>query len=98
LEARGYNWGDDPYSTFHLTIGKQQLYRFEADYRNIAYFNSLPSFANPLLARGVFLSERSFDVRRRLSSFTLDLLPGRRFIPYLAYDRSSESGDGVTTS
>ena len=97
LEVRGYNWGDDPYSTFHLTAGKQRLYRLDADYRNIAYFNSLPSFADPLLDRGVFVSERSFDVRRRLSSFTLDLLPGRRITPYLAYDRSAESGDGVTT-
>jgi len=97
LDVRAYNWGDDPYSTVHLTAAKQRLYRLDADYRNIAYFNSLPSFDNPLLDRGVFVSQRSFDVRRKLSSFTLDLLPGRTITPYLAYDRSAESGDGVTT-
>ena len=97
IEARGYNWGDDPYTTLHVNARKARLYDFNADYRNIAYFNSLPSFADPLLARGVILNERSFDVRRRMSSFELNLLPGNWLVPYLAYDRNSGSGNGITT-
>ena len=97
IEARGYNWGDDPYTTLHVNARKARLYDFNADYRNIAYFNSVPSFADPLLSRGVILNERSFDVRRRMSSFELNLLPGNWLVPYLAYDRNSEYGDGITT-
>ena len=93
---RGYNWGDDPYSTFHLDATKTKLYDFTADYRNIAYFNYLPSYADPLIARGVFLNEQSFDTRRRTTSIQLDLLPGNWFVPYLAFDRGSGSGYGVT--
>jgi hypothetical protein len=97
LEARAYNWGDDPYSTLRVNARKAKRYDFNADYRNIAYFNSLPSFADPLLARGVMLSERTFDVRRRMSRFELNLLPGNWIVPYLSYERNSESGAGVTT-
>jgi hypothetical protein len=46
FDVRAYNWGDDPYSTLHMTARKDRLYDFSADYRNIAYFNFLPSFAN----------------------------------------------------
>ena len=97
VQIRGYNWGDDPYSTFHLDAKKTKLYDFTADYRNIAYFNYLPSYADPLLARGVFLNEQSFDTHRRTTSIQLDLLPGNWFVPYLAFDRGSGSGYGVTT-
>src|SRR6202171_4862373 len=97
VHIRGYNWGDDPYSTFHLDAKKTKLYDFTADYRNIAYFNYLPSYADPLIARGVFLNEQSFDIHRRSTSLQLDLLPANWFIPYLAFDRGSGSGRGATT-
>ena len=42
------------------------------------------------------LNEQSFDTRRHLGSFQLDLLPGNWFIPYFAYDRDSGSGHGAT--
>ena len=97
IQVRAYSWGDDPYSTFHLDARKAKLYDFNADYRNIAYFNFLPSYADPLLARGIVLNEQSFDTHRRFANFTLDLLPGNWFIPYLAYDHDSGSGTGATT-
>jgi hypothetical protein len=97
IHVRAYNWGDDPYSTFHLDAKKSKLYDFNADYRDIAYFNYLPSYADPLLSRGIVLNEQSFDTRRRFASFQLDLLPNNWFIPYLAFDRDSGSGRGATT-
>ena len=97
IEARASNWGDDPYSTLHVSVRKQSLYDFTADHRNIAYFNYLPSFANPLLSRGVLLNERSFDIRRRMTSLQLDILPGNWFVPYLAYERSASYGRGINT-
>ena len=82
---------------FHLDAKKAKLYDFNADYRDIAYFNYLPSYADPLLSRGIVLNEQSFDTRRRFASFTLDLLPGNWIVPYFAYDRDSGSGTGATT-
>jgi len=97
IHVRAANWGGDPYSTFHLDARKSKLYDFNADYRDIAYFNFSPFYADPLLARGIVLNEQSFDTHRRFGNFTLDLLPGNWFIPYLAYDRDSGSGTGATT-
>lgn len=97
FEVHAANWGDDPYSTARVSARRNHVYEFSADYRNMAYFNALPSFANPLLGRGALLSERSFDMRRRLAAFHLELAPGSRIVPYAAYERSSGFGRGVTT-
>ena len=97
IRVRANSWGDDPYQTVHLDAKKSKLYDFSADYRDIAYFNFLPSYADPLLSRGIVLNEQSFDTRRRLGTFQLDLLPGNWFIPYFAYDRDSGDGTGATT-
>lgn len=96
VRVRATTWGGEPYSTFHLDAGKAKRYVFNADYRDVAYFNFLPSYADPLLGRGIVLNEQSFDTRRRAASFRLELLPGNWFVPYLAYDNDSGSGTGAT--
>jgi hypothetical protein len=95
LNVRGTTWGGEPYSAFHLDFGKMKWYRFNADYRDLAYFNNLPSYADPLLTRGIMLDEQSFDTRRHIGSYSLELLPGNWIIPYFSYDRDSNSGTGV---
>jgi hypothetical protein len=95
LTLRGIGWGGDPYSTAHVDARKNKLYDFRFDYRNIAYFNAIPSFANPIAPDG--FNERAFDIRRRDASFELDLFPGGRIIPYLAYDRDTAGGSGIQT-
>src|SRR5262249_35252245 len=65
------------------------------DYRNIAYFNAVPSFANPFAPGGI--DEQSFDINRRNTSLQLDLLPATRIIPYLGFERGSGHGRGVDT-
>jgi hypothetical protein len=97
VRVRASGWGGEPYQTFHLDAAKSKLYDFSADYRDIAYFDVLPSYADPLLARGITLDQQSFDTRRRTASFHLDLLPGHWLIPYLDYDRDSSHGTGATT-
>ena len=98
LDVRAYDWGDDPYSSVHLDAKKARLYEFSADYRNIAYYNNLPSFADPLLAtNGTILNEQSLDTRQRFSNFQLDLLPWSRIVPYLAYGHDANSGTGIAT-
>ncbi|HEV8416862.1 MAG TPA: hypothetical protein VGQ49_24920 [Bryobacteraceae bacterium] len=96
IHVRANSWGDEPYQTVHIDAKKSKLYDFSADYRDFAYFDFLPSYADPLLARGIILNEQSFDTRRRLANFQIDLLPGNWFIPYFAYDRDSSSGTGAT--
>jgi len=95
LTLRGIGWGGDPYSTAFVGARKMKLYDLRFDYRNIAYFNAVPSYANPLQPGG--FDQRTFDTRRREASFELDLFPGSRFIPYVAYDRNSGHGRGIET-
>jgi hypothetical protein len=95
LILRGMGFGGDPYTTAHVDARKMKVYEFRADYRNIAYFNAIPSFANPNAPAG--FNERSFDTRRRAASFELELFPGSRIVPYLAYDRNSGHGRGIET-
>jgi len=96
VHVRAYSWGDDPYQTLHVDARKSKLYDLNADYRDFAYFNFLPSYADPLLARGITLNEQSFDMHRRFANVSLDLLPGNWFVPYLAFDRDAGSGTGAS--
>lgn len=96
LHLRASGWGGDPYGTLHVDAEKSKKYRFDADYRDLSYFNNLPSYADPLLTRGIMLDEQSFDTRRHIGSYSLELLPGNWFVPYVAYDRDANSGSGVT--
>ena len=50
-----------------------------------------------MLGSGIVLDEDSYNTRRRMSDFQLDLLPGKRIMPYLAYGRDSGQGTGITT-
>ena len=96
IDVRAYNWGD-PYATLHADISKAKLYSFSADYRNIAYYNNLPSFADPLLGTGVVLDEQSLATHQKVSSFLLELFPGAKLTPYLQFDNDSNTGNGVST-
>jgi len=95
LDARAYGWGGDPYSTAHVDARKLGIYDFSFDYSNIAYFNALPSYSNPLAPAG--FDEQSFDTHRRNTSLSLDLRPGKTIVPYLAFDRNSGYGHGIDT-
>jgi hypothetical protein len=79
LDARAYNWGGDPYNTAHINAVKRQIYDFSFDYQNIAYFNAVPSFANPFSPSG--FDQQSFDTHRRNTTVLLDLFPGRQIQP-----------------
>jgi hypothetical protein len=90
------NWGGDPYNTAALDVTKHRLYDFSFDYRNIAYYNFLPSYADPTAAQGIFFTQSAFDTRRRSLNTELDLFPGTRIVPYLSYMRDWDSGTGIT--
>jgi hypothetical protein len=93
IDAWGSGWGDDPYESAHINARKAGLYEFSFDYRNLAYFNAVPSFANPLAPAG--FDQQSFDIRKHILSVDLSLFPAKRVTPYLAFDRNSNSGTGI---
>lgn len=89
--------GDDPYETAQVKVEKRNVYRLSVDWRNIAYFNYLPSYANPLIGVGSMQDENAFDTRIGSTDARLEFMPGGRFVPYIAYDRNSQYGRGVTS-
>ena len=95
LDARANAWGGDPYNTAHIDVSKRGVYELRGDYRNMAYFNAMPSFANPLAPGG--FNEQSFDTRRRTGYIDLQLFPGKHIVPYLVFERNSGYGHGVDT-
>ncbi len=98
INVRAYDWGDDPNSTLHVDIHRKKLYNFDGDYRNLAYYNNLPGYADPLLAtNGIVLNEQALETRTHISDFRLELLPDHVIVPYLEYDRSSDNGNGIAT-
>lgn len=93
----GTGWGGDPNESARLDAAKQRLYEFHFDYRNIAYYNFLPSFANPFINTNPYYTERGYDIRRRTIDSELRFHPGSRIVPYLAYGRNWGTGRGVST-
>src|SRR5260370_10738944 len=74
-DVHATSWGGDPYNTLRVDIQRGGAYRLTADYRNIAYFNFLPSFADPTLSLGRLLDQNSFDTAIRTTNLHLNLLP-----------------------
>src|SRR5262249_4876322 len=99
IDTQGLGWGGDPWTTARLNARKTSVYDLRFDYRNIAYFNNLPSYADPLInvPAGFFLDENSFDLRLRVFDLQLDLRPGKRVIPYFSFTRNWNQGRGITT-
>jgi hypothetical protein len=95
-DVHATSWGGDPYNTLRVDIQKDKLYRLMADYRNIEYFNFLPSYADPTLNQGVLLNQNSYDTAIRTLHIQLDLLPGKWITPYLGFERNTQFGSGVT--
>jgi hypothetical protein len=89
-------WGGDPYNTLRADVRKENLYRLLVDYRNLAYFNFLPSFADPTIGQGMFLNQNSYDTAIRTLNVQLDLLPGKWITPYLGFGMNTQFGRGIT--
>lgn len=99
VHFRGADWGGDPYNSIFLDIGKSRQYLYRGSYTNIAYFNYLPSFANPglgTLGTGILMNERAYDTRIRNYENELQFIPGGILTPYVAFSRNSTLGNGVT--
>src|SRR5579864_3173583 len=94
-DVHATSWGD-PYNTLRIDVQKDAWYRLTADYRNIAYFNFLPSYADPTLGLGLLLDQNSFDTAIRTTDVQLDLMPNKWITPYLGFGRNTQFGRGIT--
>jgi hypothetical protein len=90
------SWGGDPYNTLRADVTKDSSYRLTVDYRNIAYFNFLPSYADPTLSAGLLLNQNSFDTRIRTLDVQLDAHMNKWITPYLGFSQNSQYGRGIT--
>jgi hypothetical protein len=96
IQVRSTTWGAEPSSSVHVEAKKSGIYDFNADYRDFAYYNFLPSYADPLLGQGIVLDEQSFDTRRKIAALSLDILPGHWWSPYFGWDHDSSAGTGAS--
>ena len=97
MRVRADHWGDDPWSSLHVFAEKRRFYKLLVDVRRLSYFNDLPSYADPTLATtGVILDQQSFDTRRNLGNYRLELFNNHMISPYLEYEHEESSGRGVT--
>ncbi|MCC7154242.1 MAG: hypothetical protein IT161_06685 [Bryobacterales bacterium] len=105
FHLQGYNWGGDPYNTARLDAGKRGAWHYLGTYSNVAYFNYLPSFANPGSGPAIpggpklplFMNERAYDTALRNFDNLLELFPGKHIIPFAGYQRNEMYGNGITT-
>ncbi|MBX9601189.1 MAG: hypothetical protein K2X35_09295 [Bryobacteraceae bacterium] len=88
-------WGGDPWTNTRVDGRRNGVYEFNIDYRNVAYFNNLPIFANPLLGNGVLFSQRAFDTRLRQVDAELRLFPSARISPFVSFSRGMQQGTGI---
>jgi hypothetical protein len=95
FNVRANGWGGDPYSQVRLEALADRKYRVTFDHRSMAYFNALPSFANPAVERGILFSQSQFDILHRNTDVELELRPGTRFMPFFAFGRNNNFGRGV---
>lgn len=95
-DVHATSWGGDPYNTLRVDVSKDGWYRLTADYRNIAYFNFLPTYADPSLTLGTVLDQNSFDTAIRTTRIQLDILPKKWITPYIGFERNTQFGRGIT--
>jgi hypothetical protein len=96
IDARANGWGGDPNSDATLRLRREKVYDIFLQYRTMAYFNNLPSYANPLFAQGALASQRAMDVRRQQFDLDMKWKPKARVSPFFAVLRTNGDGSGVT--
>jgi len=94
-EFHGTNWFD-PYDTVNGLISLKNVYTLTVDYRDINYFNFLPSWADLTVGQGIYLNQQSFDMRQRMFDSDLELLPGHLIQPFVTYGHYSNNGTGIS--
>lgn len=89
--------GSSPDSRLRIDASRARIYSLRLTWSRADVFNSLPGYANPLQASGVFPGQHTLDRRRQGVNLDLEFLPGRHFTPLFGYSRSTYKGPAHTT-
>jgi hypothetical protein len=96
LMINTFGWSNDPNRYLRVDATRTDLYKFNANYRRIDYFNSLTNFAAPA---GIPNSQHTANTEYRQGDFDLTLWPAyQRFRLNLGYSLGFNSGPSVSTS
>jgi hypothetical protein len=89
LLVNTFGWNGDPSQYVRVNAEKTRWYKFDGNYRQIDYFNSLRTFA---------LNQHISETQYRLGDFDLTLLPQNERVKfYLGYSLERNTGPAVTT-
>ncbi|HEU4389704.1 MAG TPA: hypothetical protein VFV34_18005, partial [Blastocatellia bacterium] len=96
LMINTFGWSNDPNRYLRVNATRTDLYKFNANYRRIDYFNSLTNFAAPA---GIPNSQHTANTEYQQGDFDLTLWPARqKFRLNLGYSLDFNSGPSVSTS
>lgn len=80
--------GAGPFGTLRLETGKSNAWNLHLSYRQADAFNFHPGFA---------LGQHLTDRQRTMFDADLEILPGRRFVPFIGVSTAEYEGPGTTT-
>jgi hypothetical protein len=89
--------GAGPASALRIETGRESAFKLRLAYRSFDTFSALPAFANPFFAQGVTPGQHTFDRQRTMFDADLEILPGRKIVPFVGYSQSRFDGPGTTT-
>jgi hypothetical protein len=100
LYVTSFGWGGDPNNAARFRVSKNKWYNFSGSFRRDHNFFNYDLLANPLndtFPGPVNFSPHTYEVRRRMASLDLTLLPQSRFSVRLGYDRNRANGPTLST-
>ncbi|MBI3666510.1 MAG: hypothetical protein HY236_09870 [Acidobacteria bacterium] len=80
--------GGDPYQASSLRLEKNRLYRLDAGFRIVNYYNRLLALSD---------GEHRFNTERIFQNYDLTLFPQRRVQLLFGFDRNNQNGPALTT-
>jgi len=89
--------GASPEGYLRLEAGLSRAYNLRLLYRHSETYSALVDFANPLLAKGVEISQHTFNRASESVNLDLEFIPGHTLTPLLQYSWMRYQGPGTTT-
>jgi len=89
--------GATPAGALRVDAGRTGAYRLRLGYRAFDTFNSLPAFANPVLAQGITPGQHTWDRTRTMFDADLEFLSFGKLTPFVGYSWSRNEGPGTMT-
>jgi hypothetical protein len=89
--------GATPAESLRIDAGRTGAYRIRFGYRSFDSFNSLPAFANPVIAQGITPGQHTWNRTRTMFDADVELLTFSKFTPFVGYSFGRNQGPGTMT-